>query len=281
MIAAGPRETGINRMPFNTDINVRQKFYSDDYLHVHTINGEPEIFRTVQGEGPYVGIPAIFVRLAGCNLGEKKSCPWCDTSFSLLASVKLTPDDVSERVFTMMDNDRPLLVITGGEPLMQPAVPKLVHNVLIRKAFNPWTVQVETNGYFWSDKLYKLFSGQFAVVLSPKVNAQGRYPESRVFNSVLKSSVALKIVIDHDEQSPYHNVPDFAISYAADGKSVYLSPVMHYERQPEPGEVTSLWNVNGPLDRTKSQASIRRALTLCHRFGFRLSLQTHLMAGVA
>src|SRR5579883_3519174 len=71
-----------------------------------------EIFYTLQGEGSFTGTPAVFVRLAGCNL----SCDFCDTDYSLkfVASV----DDVVRRV-REAGGDCPMVVITGGEPFVQ------------------------------------------------------------------------------------------------------------------------------------------------------------------
>ncbi len=81
--------------------------------------GLAEIFYSVQGEGTWTGTPAVFVRLAGCNL----ACAFCDTDYALrfIASV----DDVVRRV-RAAGGDCPLVILTGGEPLAQTETPGLI-----------------------------------------------------------------------------------------------------------------------------------------------------------
>ena len=71
-----------------------------------------EIFYSVQGEGTWVGTPAVFVRLAGCNL----NCRFCDTDYSIKAY--LSVEAVVARVGELGGNC-PMVVLTGGEPLVQ------------------------------------------------------------------------------------------------------------------------------------------------------------------
>ncbi len=81
--------------------------------------GLAEIFYSVQGEGAWTGTPAVFVRLAGCNL----ACTFCDTDYALrfLAPV----DEIVARV-RELSGDCPMVILTGGEPLAQAETPALI-----------------------------------------------------------------------------------------------------------------------------------------------------------
>jgi organic radical activating enzyme len=97
--------------------------------------GLAEIFYSVQGEGAWTGTPAIFVRLAGCNL----ACAFCDTDYALrfLASV---PDIVAQ--VRAAGGDCPMVILTGGEPLAQTQTPLLI--AALRA--DGRRVHIETNG---------------------------------------------------------------------------------------------------------------------------------------
>jgi len=73
-----------------------------------------EIFYSIQGESTWVGLPCVFVRLTGCDL----RCSYCDTAYAFTEGTCRTLDDVLAATLAF---DCPLVEITGGEPLLQPA----------------------------------------------------------------------------------------------------------------------------------------------------------------
>lgn len=114
--------------------------------------GGPEIFASLQGEGPSMGLPVAFVRLSRCNL----ACTWCDTAYTWrfegdnrphrdeiaferkANQVTLSPADTAARIAALGQRR---LVITGGEPLLQAGAlaEMLAHLPDI-------SVEIETNG---------------------------------------------------------------------------------------------------------------------------------------
>ena len=99
------------------------------------LNSEPEIFYSLQGEGPGAGVPAVFLRLAGCNL----HCTWCDSKHSWGGGVQSTASEVAQRLLAYPCRH---YVITGGEPLLQAEELEELLALLPQEAY----IEIETNG---------------------------------------------------------------------------------------------------------------------------------------
>lgn len=97
-----------------------------------------EIYKSLQGESTYAGLPCIFVRLTGCNL----RCTWCDSEYTFSGGRKMTPEEVLEEVRRLSPGGG-LVEITGGEPMLQERelVPLMQH--LLDYGY---TVLLETSG---------------------------------------------------------------------------------------------------------------------------------------
>ena len=94
-----------------------------------------EIYRTLQGEGSCAGRCCAVVRLTGCNL----RCAWCDTTYAYEEGREMSIAEVLAEVDRLA---AALVLVTGGEPLLQPAAPVLLEALCDRDH----TVVLETNG---------------------------------------------------------------------------------------------------------------------------------------
>jgi organic radical activating enzyme len=199
------------------------------------------IFPTMQGEGPFAGIAAVFVRLGGCNL----ACSFCDTEFETFSPMSI--EAIVARVNALAtDNRATLVVITGGEPLRQPIVPLCEQLLAIG-----YTVQVETNG-----TLYRPLPDAVHIICSPKNPAGNGYAPLR--DDVMRRANAIKFVVSA-HVTGYNTVADVGQNHY--GTPVYVQPM-------------------DEQDTTKNATNLRHASQLAAQYGYKLSLQSHKIIGI-
>jgi organic radical activating enzyme len=220
----------------------------------HSLSGEfgngldvHSIFYTIQGEGPYSGTPAVFIRLAGCNM----QCPECDTEYthgrhtSDILSIAETVESLFPPHYPLYHI--PLIVLTGGEPLRQ-NINKLLHLLIA----NGHHTQIETNGTM---PLPPGFPVHTMVVCSPK---GGKVHEG------LNRITAFKYVLDARFMDEHDGLPSSVLgnNYSPArppngyrGK-IYLSPM-------------------DVKDEAQNARNVQAAAESCMKHGYILNLQIH------
>jgi organic radical activating enzyme len=268
------------------------------------------MFFTIQGEGPFNGVPALFIRLAKCNL----DCSFCDTFFDdgdwmtfdqidakIIETISVYWTDKGQEPPTWAINPKMagpvhpgvVLVMTGGEPLLQENIsPFMEYQLKMFKA-----VQVESNGI--PDTVVP---EGVTLVCSPKcMEKDGKavkyYAPSK---TILDRADCLKFVMSSDCTSPYHSVPKWAMEWKArTGKDIYCSPMNIYNDLPQTiklvraekgvitmaerstiDEVIDFW-AEGVLNLKENEKNHKYTANYCMLHGFRLNLQMHLYAGLA
>lgn len=264
-------------------------------------------FFTLQGEGPYRGHPAYFIRLAKCNL----ACSFCDTYFDsgdwrtfqdlLIESQQVIDAFFQERqmvtpAWAKGKGKKIVLVITGGEPSLQSNLSDFL--TMAQPYFQ--SIQIESNG----TSILPNLPSKTILVVSPKALEKGgqvmRYLEPNI--NMLERADCLKFVIsapEHEQFKVYSEIPGWARDWAIKtGKPVFISPMNIYRKEParvkalrdqgdQPdmaarsaiNEVISFWEPD-LLDMEKNQRNHEYAAEYCMKHGFILNLQVHLYAGL-
>jgi len=215
---------------------------TDGALRLHSI------WNTIQGEGIYAGWPATFVRLAGCNL----QCPLCDTDYTskdqLRSLTTLASTIVPMSAYASHRPDKPLIVITGGEPFRQNILPLISElNRCGRR------VQVETNGTL---QMFKPIP--YKIICSPKT--------PKIDKTAATAVDAWKYVLSADSVSKEDGLPESALgggrpARPTNNAPVYVQPLD--EQDPE-----------------KNKRHTEAVVKSCMEHGYILCLQVHKFVGV-
>lgn len=230
-----------------------KRSHSDsEILDVHSM------FVTIQGEGPFVGEPAFFIRLAGCNL----QCPGCDTDYTTDRerwNVRAMVCAVQERF------KHKLVVITGGEPFRQNIAPFC--GMLIARGYY---VQIETNGSLGVSDLdfWRALAAteHFMVVCSPKAGSVHHTIESLL----MITDGAYKYVLKDGDVNPEDGLPIHALDHA-----VHIQVA-----RPVAGVRVYVQPMDEGWGSAENARHLQAALDSANKFGYRLCIQTHKIIGV-
>jgi 7-carboxy-7-deazaguanine synthase len=96
-----------------------------------------ELYKSVQGESSFAGLPCIFVRLAGCNL----RCAWCDSEYTFSGGKPFTEDEIVAQIEALTPCK--LVEFTGGEPMLQARELLPLMQRLLNEGY---TLMIETSG---------------------------------------------------------------------------------------------------------------------------------------
>jgi len=213
------------------------------------------IFHTIQGEGPFCGRPAVFVRLSDCNL----MCPLCDTEYTSVR-MTMTPVEIYKVVTRFPIQSGGLVVLTGGEPFRQPV--EMLLRALTSEGF---AVQVETNGtlppqdfIYERELMGEPMPGCAYIVCSPKTG--------KINPEVLQQACALKYVACADDIEEDDGLPRTALGHSANPR--LARPPLFWRRpvylQPADEQ-----------DEEKNRANRLAVVKSCMKFGYTIQLQTH------
>ena len=172
-----------------------------------------EIYKSLQGESSYAGLPCVFVRTAGCNL----RCVWCDSEYTFTGGRRMTLDEIEEEV-RRLSPDGGLVEITGGEPMLQE---REVVPLMERLLAAGYTVLLETSGERPLDNVPQ----QVVKIVDVKCPHSGEGGTFRVENlEHLTARDELKFVLA--SRTDYEFAREFIRERGLNGKgpSVILSP---------------------------------------------------------
>lgn len=224
-----------------------------------------EVFGTIQGEGPYQGIPAVFVRLWGCNL----KCYWCDTDFessdwepNIVELGNSIQDEFTKMGYNYLPHEYGLVVITGGEPFRQDLT-----ELLYKCRQRGWRVQIETNGTLWIPGIEQFIEeGLLTLVCSPKTG--------KVHDKFYEWCHDWKYIVEEETTSPVDGLP--MASTQVEGKPNHIA-------RPKRGPSDTIWVQPCDMDHVHSsitQRNTRHACEVAMRYGYRLCIQQHKAVGL-
>ena len=172
-----------------------------------------EIYRSIQGESSFAGLPCIFVRLTACNL----RCTWCDSEYTFTGGQKMSAEEVRQAVTRLAPSG--LVEFTGGEPMLQEKELVPLMQELLRRDY---TLLLETSGERPLERVPKEVH-KIVDVKCPGSGEGGTFRESNL--AALTDRDEIKFVLA--DRQDYEFAREFTRAHDLEKKvrSVIFSPV--------------------------------------------------------
>ena len=164
-----------------------------------------EIFFSIQGEGTRAGRPCVFVRFTGCDL----RCVYCDTAYAFHGGKDMGREEILEAVAR---HPCKLVLLTGGEPLLQKELPELARDLLARR----YEVAVETHGQRPLDALPR----EVIRIVDVKTPGSGEPTTDFAYLSRLAPHDEVKFVVTSEEDFRWSR--DVVTRHALEGRVALL-----------------------------------------------------------
>lgn len=171
-----------------------------------------EIYRSIQGESSFAGVPCIFVRLAACNL----RCSWCDSEYTFTGGKKMTAEEIEQQVCSLAPGG--LVEFTGGEPMLQERELIPLMETLLEHGY---TLLLETSG----ERPLENVPPAVHKIVDVKCPGSGEGGTFRMSNlAALTPADEIKFVLS--DRADYEFARDFTRQHALEHKagSVLFSP---------------------------------------------------------
>ena len=228
-----------------------------------------DIWYTLQGEGPFSGHPAIFIRMTGCNL----RCTFCDTKWDDANDPLNTVDALLGKLKQMsVDHKCRLFVFTGGEPLRQNL------SVLWERLFDTFgefiKIQVETAGTLWPAEMADVLTDdRITIVCSPKTH--------KIHPEILKRADVFKYVVRAGLSDRNDGLPIFKTqaglkreAFISDSAGITTEPIEYRVARPRDGAPVIVMPCDDQ-DVKKNHDNMKEVARVALKHGYIAQLQAH------
>ncbi len=185
-----------------------------------------EVFYSIQGEGKTAGVPAVFLRFAGCDVG----CIWCDTREVWTRGKPIKKEEIIKLMKDLSDKNIHL-IITGGEPLIYN---EFINELCEEIIDNFKLIEIETSAtrvpFGFIAKNEKIFFNTSPKLKNSKVPREKRINESAIRFFLESKRAIFKFVVENDDDV-IEIIEDFIKPFNIPNELVYLMPQSQSRRE--------------------------------------------------